>query len=82
MCLISPSPNALQTLLNICNEYATSHDIVFNTKKTVCMYIKSKKLKLHNVPNIYLNHNVLEYVTSYKYLGCIITDTLNDHRIY
>ena len=56
-----------------------SHDIVFNTKKTVCMYIKSKKLKLHTVPNIYLNHNVLEYATSYKYLGCTITDTLNDH---
>ena len=35
MCLISPSPNALQTLLNICNEYAMSHDIVFNTKKTM-----------------------------------------------
>ena len=40
MCLISASPNALQTLLNICNEYAMSHDMVYNTKKTVCMYLK------------------------------------------
>ena len=79
MCLIAPNANALQKMLNICFQYANSHNIVYNCNKSVCMYVKSKKFKLQNVPSIKLGDRILDYVSSYKYLGCIITDTLNDN---
>ena len=62
------------------NNYADKHDIVYNSHTSVCMYIKSPKLKLHNFPSLYLGHDTLQYVKQYRYLGCIITDTLTDNN--
>ena len=39
MVLLSPTPFGLQKLLDVCADYALDHDMVFNTKKTVCMAI-------------------------------------------
>ena len=36
------------------------------------------KVYLRVVPRIYLNENVLQYVNTYKYLGCIISNYLKD----
>lgn len=80
MCLVAPSARALQTLLNICVKYASCHDIVYNTKKSVCMFFKSNKLTLPSVPNIYMGSSVLQYVNSYKYLGVIISEDLCDNN--
>ena len=78
MCIVAPCVNALQLLLNICMKYADTHDITYNIKKSVCMYMKSSKFNLRVVPRIYLNGNVLQYVNTYKYLGCIISNDLKD----
>ena len=78
MCLIAPSARALQVLLDHCHRYAESHNIIYNGTKSVCMYVKSKKFKVSNIPKVKLGSNVLEYVPSYKYLGCMISDTLSD----
>ena len=52
---------------------------MYNTKKSVCMLVKSKKFDLRMRPCIKLGNNRLQYVTSYKYLGCLLTDTLCDN---
>ena len=79
MCIVAPCANALQKLLDICTHFASTHDIVYNTTKSVCMHVKSDKYKLCNLPSVTLSNNTLLYVNKYKYLGCIITDTLHDN---
>ena len=79
MCLIAPCATAVQKLLDICYKYASTHDIVYNTKKSVCMLINSNKFNLRTSPTIKLGDTRLSYVSSYKYLGCLITDELSDN---
>ena len=69
MVLLSPTPQGLQKLLDICAVYAHMHDIVFNVKKTVCMAILPRLFKNMTLPDIILCDNVLAYVDSYRYLG-------------
>ena len=76
--IIAPSAHALQTLLAHCDNYAINCDIIYNSKKTVCMCIRPKLMKSHNEPLIVLSGNSLQYVSSYKYLGVTITSNMND----
>ena len=77
-CLISPSVKGMQTLLNKCSEYALQHDILFNTEKSVCMLVQSKKVTFHRNPILHLNGSRLAFVEQYKYLGCIISSNRSD----
>ena len=53
--LMSPSTTGLQKLVDICFNYGTAHNIVFNQTKTVFMHVKSKSYKwLGEEPKIYL----------------------------
>ena len=76
--ILSPSAKGLQKLLNICSEYGQEHDIMFNHKKTECMYFPVKGRALINVPKVFLNLQLLRWVPKYKYLGTILTDDLSD----
>ena len=67
--LLSPTPQGLQKLLDVCARYADAHDIAFNVKKTVCMAILPSLFKSMSLPDIVLNGTVLSYVNKYKYLG-------------
>ena len=67
--IMAPSPAALQLLLDICDRFAQSNDMVYNAKKTVCMAILPKRLKKINVPNLYLTVSCLKWVHEHKYLG-------------
>ena len=75
MVLLSPTPQGLQKMIDICAEYACNHDILFNSKKTVCMAILPNFLKHMVLPDIILCGNVLSYVDNYKYLGFHISNT-------
>ena len=79
ICLVAPSPKGLQNMLNICEEYAHSHDIIYNERKSVSMLIQSKKVKFVKMPNLLLNGQSLKFVDSYRYLGCVISNTLSDN---
>ena len=46
--LIAPSPAALQKLINCCSIFANVNDMVFNSKKSVCLFVKLKTLYLRN----------------------------------
>ena len=76
--ILSPSAKGLQKLLNICSKYGEEHDIMFNHKKTECMYFPVEGRALINVPKVFLNLHLLRWVTKYKYLGTILTDDLSD----
>ena len=38
MSLLSSSPKGLQKAINICEEYGKKYDIIFNPKKSMCMW--------------------------------------------
>ena len=59
MVLLSPTPQGLQKLLDVCARYADAHDIAFNVKKTVCMAILPSLFKSMSLPDIVLNGTVL-----------------------
>ena len=44
--LLSPTIMALKDKLNTCTDFATSHNLLFNTSKTKCMYINDAFSKL------------------------------------
>lgn len=75
MVLLSPTAFGLQSLLNICETYAYEHDIIYNTKKSVCMVMRSKRYKHAVLPNLALSGGVLSYVDQYKYLGYVLTSS-------
>ena len=79
MTLLSPSPKGLQKLLDICTEYGMRHDIIFNAKKSVCMCLTGKTLKIERTPFLNLNGKALQFVEKVKYLGVIVTNDCCDN---
>ena len=78
--LATPSPEALCRLINICEEFSRDNDIVYNQKKTKCMFIKPKRFRDLEAPPQYLYGHNLEWVPEYKYLGVFITNDMLDDR--
>jgi hypothetical protein len=78
MAVCAPTGQGASKLLKLCETYAVEHDMVFNAKKTVCMVVRPKTLSDLKSVDIWLNGNVLSYVTSYKYLGVLLTASMND----
>ena len=61
----------------MCDTYASGHDSVYNTKKTVCMCVKSKQLKSNIVHEFVLSGN-LKHAANHKYLGVQLTANYKD----
>ena len=76
--VIAPSPNSIQCIINACSQYAVENDITFNAKKTKLMCVKPNVLKDLLVPDIFLDGQIIELVSSHKYLGVIISNDLKD----
>ena len=76
--LIAPSASGLQKLLLLCEKFAENYDILFNVTKTVCMCVKPPKSRILELPRIYLNSKLLDYVSSYTYLGVVMSDNKKD----
>jgi len=70
LCLISISSAGMQTLLNICEEYGSKHDIMYNNKKSMSMCFRTN-LKMKD-PLFTLHNSKLLYVVEAKYLGVVI----------
>ena len=70
--LLAPSLHALQEMLQICEKYATDHDLKFSTDqnpqkcKTKCIAFMKKK---RDLPGLRLCGNSLPWVESGKHLG-------------
>ena len=72
ICITSLSSSGLQRLLNICDDYCKLHDLIFNAKKSMCIYFSTTMNKLCGLPVIYLGNSVCQCVQEVKYLGVII----------
>jgi len=69
LCILSISPSGIQTLLNICEKYGSNHDIIYDSKKSLTMLLKPKKLKDLKSPSLYVCNNQLDYINNCRYLG-------------
>ena len=69
LCCFSPSLTGLQDLINVCNAYASSHDIVFNYRKFAGVLFSPKNFKLSKLPFLLLGLDKVEFVDRVKYLG-------------
>ena len=78
MVLLAPSVRALQMLLQVCDQYAVPHDIIYNTDKTFCMVFWPKKYGYKCIPSFKLQNAVLSIVTDFKYLGVVLRNNLAD----
>jgi len=76
--IFAPSSKGLQQLLDICSEFAATHNVVFNVKKSQCLIVASKNNVITR-PNFQLCGAGLPYADSYKYLGHIISSDLSDN---
>ena len=78
LALLSPSTGGFQQLLNICTNYGVDFDVKYNAKKSVVMVCRTKEDMDIKFPAFHLSGQALGVSNSTKYLGHIITDTLED----
>ena len=80
MVLLAPSAKGLNMLIDDALKEALNINLRFNLKKTKCMIFRSslKVNKVEVVSPIRLDGSPVEIVRSFKYLGYIITNDLND----
>ena len=78
ICLIVPSPAALQKLINICYDFSMQNNLSFNSSsKSVCMVFNLRLYKL-SCPSSYMSTEKLEYTNSIKYLRFTISSDKKD----
>lgn len=78
MVLLSPSVSALRKLLRVCEEYAESHGLVYNVRKSELMVFRASRKIPSCVPPMTLAGVALKRVTHFKYLGHIVEEDLKD----
>ena len=72
---------ALQSDVNMIQNWASTNFLTFNETKCKVMHISRKRSPLSPSTPIMLNGSILEVVTTYKYLGLLISADLSwsDH---
>ena len=75
ICIISLSSSG-QWLLNICDHYCKLHDLIFNAKKSMCIYFSTIMNKHCGFAVIYLGNSLCQFVQEVKYLDVIIYSTM------
>ena len=73
MCLISLSSAGLQRLLNICNDYADQHSLLYNGNKSFSLCFKSKAIKFKR-PVLLIVDLEIHLVSQCRYLGITISE--------
>ena len=71
--LCAKTSEGLQAGLNALYEFCTTNSLTVNTEKSKEMYVSSKKSK--KLPILSYNHEALQFVNSFKYLGINISRT-------
>ena len=60
ICLMAPSPAALQELIDICYDFSVQNYLSFNSSKSHCMVFKPKSYKL-SCPRLFMDNQLLKY---------------------
>ena len=79
LCSFSPFLTGLQDLVNVCNAYASSHDIVLNNRKSATDLFSPENFKLSKLPFLLLGLDKVEFVDREKYLGIIMDLSSNEN---
>ena len=79
ICLMAPSPAALQELIDICYDFSVQNDLSFNSSKLYCMVFKPKSYKL-SCPRLYMDNQLLKYTDDIKYLGFTFSSDQKDDK--
>ena len=75
--LLAPSRDALNTMLDVCMEYAEAYDILFNATKTKCMFFDRTYSTLFD-KNVQFMGTPIGFVDKCKFFGFSISrDILN-----
>jgi hypothetical protein len=80
--LLAPSRQALQIMLDICENFSASHSMLFSTdpvpakSKTKCLFF-SRKRSSDQIKNVTLNGDNLPWVATAKHLGNHLSSKLN-----
>ena len=77
ICLMAPSPAALQKLINICYDFSIQNNLSFISTKSFCMVFKPR---LYNLlcPTFYMNTEILDYAAKIKYLAFTFSSDKKD----
>ncbi|XP_063385061.1 uncharacterized protein LOC134671173 [Cydia fagiglandana] len=78
MVLLSASVCGIRKLLKVCEDYAHTHGLKYNTVKSQYMVFGVESKIPSVIPPIRINTVALERVYQYKYLGHIVTADLKD----
>ena len=78
--LLAPTVTGLQTLLKVYRAYAGSHNIVYNTMKTVCMLVRPKQLQGRYSTRLRLGNEELGFVEEFRYQGHVMTADCPDEK--
>jgi hypothetical protein len=78
MVLLSASICGLRRLVSICEEYATSHGLTYNVKKSQLMVFGDGNKAYDNIPPVNINKISIQRVVKFKYLGHVLTPDLKD----
>ena len=67
--VFAPSIRGLQTLVNMCENFAETHHVIFNSHRSVVSMIFHPKCKTYYLyDSVYLNNECIKVVSSTKYL--------------
>jgi hypothetical protein len=78
--LIAPSAAGLQKLVLVCEQFGASHDVLYNSKKSFTMIVKSTLLKDARIPHFKLNNTSICETECTKYLGHFINSSFSDNN--
>ena len=80
--LLAPTRQGLQVMLDICQEFSSSHSMLFSTdpvpakSKTKCLFF-SRKRSSEQIMNVTLNGDTLPWVNTAKHLGNQLSSKLS-----
>lgn len=78
MVLLSASVCGLRKLVAKCEDYAGTHGLAYNVKKSQLMVFETRGRRQEELPPVFLNNFELKRVHNFKYLGHILTPGLKD----
>ena len=79
--LLAPTARAMRKLLSLCDEFASGFNVLFNAKKSKCLYIRPKEDNKSNCclkPMFNTGGNAIEFVRQWPHLGNLINDICDD----
>ena len=79
ICLMAPTGTAMYNLLDVCHNYETANDILFNPLKYVCIVYKPKCYKL-SCPSVNIGSEPLRFANEAKYLGFTFCNLNKDDK--